>query len=193
MSAIAVFGYGSLVNPVSAAQTLGRPLGKNTHLASLRGWRRRWSEVRNNLTCEKTFARADDGSKPDWVLGLNLEPVVDHPAVNGLLIEISAAELERLDVREIRYQRVEVSAQIDSNSSWDVVITYVAKPANFAPEPPPGAVVLASYAATVEGAFADLGAEQLRRYRETTDPPPVEVVDGVLVRDRIPPGNPRRW
>jgi hypothetical protein len=53
--------------------------------------------------------------------------------------------------------------------------------------------VIAAYAERVESAFAALGEDQLRLYRETTGPPPVEVIDAVLVRDRIPPGNPREW
>jgi hypothetical protein len=50
-----------------------------------------------------------------------------------------------------------------------------------------------SYLETVERAFAALGDGQLEAFRRSTGPPPVAVVDAVLVRDRIPPGNPRRW
>ena len=53
--------------------------------------------------------------------------------------------------------------------------------------------MITAYLEQVEAAFAALGDDQLRLYRETTGPPPVEVVDSVLVRDRIPPGNPREW
>jgi hypothetical protein len=54
-------------------------------------------------------------------------------------------------------------------------------------------VILASYACAVEAAFESLGPGQLDLYRESTEPHPVEVVEGVLVRDRIPAGNPREW
>ncbi len=54
-------------------------------------------------------------------------------------------------------------------------------------------MILASYPRTVEAAFESLGPGQLDLFRETTDPHPVEVVEGVLVRDRIPAGNPRDW
>ena len=54
-------------------------------------------------------------------------------------------------------------------------------------------IVIATYLAAVEAAFDALGPGQLDLFRETTGPPPVEVVEATLVRDRIPPGNPRAW
>ena len=73
------------------------------------------------------------------------------------------------------------------------VVTYVARPANFAPTPPVGAVIIAEYLRAVEGAFAELGDRQLDLFRETTGSPPVEVIEAVLIHDEIPPGNPRAW
>jgi cation transport regulator ChaC len=186
---LALFAYGSLVGPDSASVTLDRPIASPTP-ARLPGWRRRWSGARDNLAVEKTFARRDDGRLPRHVLGLNIEPSdASDEAPNGALLEVSEEELRRLDVREMRYDRIEVPGFV----GFDRVFTYTAKRAHYAPEPPPGAVVIAAYAARVEAAFAALGEDQLRLYRETTGPPPVEVIDAVLVRDRIPPGNPREW
>ena len=98
-------------------------------------------------------------------------------------------------MREIRYDRVEVTAEIATGEplALDRVVTFTAKPANYAETPPPGAVILAPYARAVEAAFESLGPGQLELFRETTDPHPVEVVEGVLVRDQIPAGNPREW
>lgn len=183
-----LFAYGSLVSPESAAATLGRTVTASAP-TRLRGWRRRWGMARDNAAVEKTFARAD-GSIPRHVLGLTLEPADEgDDGPNGVLLEVSEDELRRLDVREMRYDRVEV----DPNASFDRIVAYRAKPAHRVSEPPPGAIVIATYAERVEAAFAALGEDQLRLYRETTGPPPVEVVDAVLVRDRIPPGNPREW
>lgn len=191
----AVFGYGSLVDAASASRTLGRPV-ERVWPARLTGHRRRFSQARDNLRSEKTFARADDGSIPRWILGMNLERAEGEPAPpNGALIEITDDELARLDVREIRYDRVEVGELVEAATApgFDSVVTYVAKPANLAAEPPPGAVILRSYAEAVEAAFAGLGPGELREYRRTTLPYPVELVDGELVHDEIPEGNPREW
>jgi hypothetical protein len=192
MTPIAVFGYASLVDPQSAGATIGRPV--RGAVARLPGWRRRWSLVRDNRRAEKTFAIDPGGEVPPFVLGLNLEPAAEaSAAVNGVLIEVDQAELERLDLREMRYDRLEVTELIDPDHGFETVITYVAKRAHFRAEPPPGAVILSRYAGTVQAGFARLGQAELEAFLETTDPHPVRVVDGVLLRDEIPPGNPRRW
>ena len=189
---LAVFAYGSLVSLASAERTLGRPV-ESAGPARLAGWRRSWSQARDNLRSEKTFARPD-GTTPSHCLGLNVERR-PGPGPNGGLIEITEEELERLGLREIRYDPVDVTAEIAAVEppAFDRVVTFTAKTENYAQTPPPGSVILASYARAVEAAFESLGPGQLDLFRETTDPHPVEVVEGVLVSDRIPAGNPREW
>jgi len=192
---LAVFGYASLVSRESAAQTLGRDVGE-CPIVRLAGWRRRWSLVRDNERAEKTFARADDGSLPAYMLGLNIEPAEGEPGPNGALIELTDEELDRLDVREIRYDRIDVTGAIDpgpASLGFGRVIAYTAKPERFAAEPPAGAVILRPYLETIEAAFAERGDDALAAFRETTGAPPVQVIDAVLVRDEIPEGNPRAW
>lgn len=196
MDRTALFAYGSLVDPVSAALTLGRGVDR-VWPARLVGWRRRFSQARDNRRCEKTFARADDGTIPAWILGLNLEPAdSSEPGPNGALIEVSEADLERLDLRELRYDRTEFPGAVLASASapgFDRVVTYVAKPAHLASEPPRGAVILVSYATAVERAFATLGESERAEYLRTTLPYPAELVEGRLVADEIPEGNPREW
>jgi cation transport regulator ChaC len=191
---IAVFAYGSLVSAASASLTLSRP-AEGVAPASLPGWSRRWSQVRDNRRCEKTFARIDDGWVPDHVLGLNMERSEDRAdAPNGALIELTEPELQRLDRREIRYDRIDVTADVASPSAvFDLVVTYVAKPANLAPAPPPRSVILKSYVMAVEDAFTALGTGELERYLLTTGPDPAPRIEAELVRDVIPEGNPRAW
>jgi hypothetical protein len=196
LSRLAVFGFASLVSAASAAETLRREVPTGPR-ARLRGHRRRWSTVRDNRAVEKTFASAGSGEIPPYVLGLNVEPSAgEDEGPNGVLIELTEAELERLDLRELRFRRIDVTGSIDpadGRLEFDRVVAYSARPENFAPEPPPGAVILATYARTVERCFAQLGPDELAVYRATTDPPPVELIDPMLVRDEIPPGNPREW
>jgi hypothetical protein len=194
---LGIFAYGSLASLASAERTLGRPV-EHAGVVRLAGWQRRWSQARDNLACEKSFARADDGTVPRYCLGLNLEPAVG-PGPNGALIELGADELERLDLREIRYDRVDVTPDVvtsepaTGDAPLDRVFTFTAKPANYVETPPPEAVILASYARAVEAAFDALGAQQLELFHETTGPYPVEVVEGILIHDQIPAGNPREW
>jgi cation transport regulator ChaC len=192
-SPTALFAYGSLVSAASAEVTLGRPV-EHAAVARLSGWRRRWSQLRDNRATEKTFADAASGVVPPHCLGLNLEPGGSGEDPNGALIEVSPAELERLTAREIRYDPLDVTDAIGEDApAYARVVTFVAKPSNFAPVPPPDAVVLAPYLRAVEAAFGSIGADQLELFWETTGPVPVEVIEAVLVHDEIPPGNPRDW
>lgn len=192
---IALFAYGSLVSVASAERTLGRPV-EHAAVTRLPGWRRRWSQVRDNRATEKTFAHAESGAVPSRCLGLNLEPDASGEGPNGVLIELSQAELERLATREIRYDRIDVTEALGDDrgaSGFSQVVAFTAKPENFAPTPPPDAVILAPYVRAVEAAFGSIGADQLELFRETTGSTPVEIVEAILVRDEIPPGNPREW
>lgn len=190
MSRLAVFGYASLVSPASATETLGRTVVPIP--ARLRGWRRGWTLARDNAASEKTFARPD-GSEPAFCLGLNVEPEGDPADPNGALIELTEPELERLDLREMRYQRVEVAASIEAAERFDAVFVYTARPEHHRPVAPPDSIIVASYPRTVAAAFAALGPGELELFERTTAPPPAEISEATLVRDRIPPGNPRAW
>ena len=108
---VAVFAYGSLVSPASAAATLGRS-DVEAVPAALAGQRRSFTLLRDNRACEKTFARRGDDWVPDHVLALNIAGGGSADSVNGALLAVSEVEVERLDLREIRYRRVEVSALV---------------------------------------------------------------------------------
>ena len=75
------------------------------------------------------------------------------------MLEVTEAELDRLAVREIRYDRVDVTDALaaEAAAASTASFTFTAKPENFAPTPPPGAVILAAYARAVEAAFEHLG------------------------------------
>jgi cation transport regulator ChaC len=187
-----VFAYGSLVLPASAAETLGKRPGRTAVAAELTGWRRGFTQARDNRACEKTFALTD-GRIPERVLGLNVAPADGH-AVNGVALAVTETELGRLDARELRYDRVAVDTVVAATERLaGPVFTYVAKREHLALEPPPGAVIIRRYLAAVEAAFAALGVGELERFRASIATLPAPVVDAELIRDEIPPGNPREW
>lgn len=191
MRALAVFGYGSLVNRASVRQTLGDSAGEPIP-ARLAGWRRRWSLVRDNRTAEKGFAPAGDDEAFDWCLGLNIEPGDGADWLNGALIEVDEAALERLRLRELRYDAVEVADAV-SPALFDRVVAFRAKASNFAESPPSRAVILATYMDACEAAFEALVPGQLDAFRATTQTPPAPVISATLMRDEVPQGNPRAW
>jgi cation transport regulator ChaC len=194
VSGVAIFAYGSLVDPASASQTLGRPVAIAGR-ARVEGWRRGWTVARDNLSSEKTFARAD-GTLPRFILSLDIRPDPDSPPANGALIEVGAAELDRLDLRELRHRRLDVTDAVRTSEGlepYERVYAYGARPEHHRPTPPPDSIVIAAYLAAVEAAFDALGPGELDEFRATTAPPPVPVAQATLVRDRIPAGNPRAW
>ena len=188
---LGLFGYGSLVLHESASMTLARPVGELLP-ARLHDWSRRFSQRRDNLTCEKTFECAG-GWRPEWILGLNVEKGEDEAGpVNGVVIELSESELDRLDIRDIRYDRVDVTGTVEGDELPERIVTYTAKKFHFAPEPPEDSIILATYANAVEQGFEHLGPGELDHYLATT-PYPVDRHEATLVIDKIPDGNPRDW
>ena len=170
--------------------TLVRPAGE-MRPARLHGWRRRFSQRRDNLTCEKTFECAG-GWRPEWILGLNVEEGEDDAGpVNGVVIELTGAELNRLDIREIRYDRVDVTGLLEGQGLPGRIVTYTAKEFHFAPEPPRGLDHPRDLRAAVERGFESLGPGRARSLHVTT-PYPVDRHEATLVIDKIPDGQPTR-
>ena len=192
---LAVFGYGSLVSRASIAETLGHEAPAPIP-ARLKGWRRRWSIYRVNTAHEKVFERVD-GEPFEHVVGLNIERAPAAPETewpNGVLIALTQAELERLDLRERRYDRVEVTGDIEADEAgFDRVYAFTAKREHFAAETPPDSIVIASYVKACQAAFEELGPDAWARFLATTGELPAPVVDARLVVDEIPEGNPRAW
>ena len=137
-SRLAVFGYGSLVSPTSAAQTLGREV-ETVVPARLAGYARCWTLARDNLRSEKTFARPD-GTLPRFCLGLSIEPDRAAEPLNGALIAVTEAELERLDLREIRYHRITVTDAVTADpparARFAAVFAYRVRPTTTIPNLP---------------------------------------------------------
>jgi cation transport regulator ChaC len=194
---LAVFGYGSLVSRASIAETLGHETPAPIP-ARLKGWRRRWSIYRLNTAHEKVFERVD-GKPFQHIVGLNIERAPKAPEnewPNGVLIELTEGELQRLDRREVRYDRVGVdpAAAITSEPhGFDRIFVFTAKEGHYTAETPPEAIIIASYVHACEAAFGELGPEAWEEFLATTGEFPAPVVDARLVVDEIPEGNPRTW
>jgi hypothetical protein len=173
-----VFGYASLV-----AASAWRP-------ATLRGYRRVWGAAMDNRVAVpgyKVYERPD-GSRPAVdVAFLDLEP---DPAttIAGTLLAVDADALAALDRRERQYRRLDVSAEVDP-APGGPVWTYVGRDegrARVARGRADGSAVVIqrAYLDLVETAFGALGADDLERYRATTESPPFPVLD--LARVDLP-------
>jgi dephospho-CoA kinase len=173
-----VFGYGSLVSPVSLASTIGRHVGpQDVAVARLDGYGRRWNYGSLHL-------RGDwhhDGAAIDQGLVVSLGLIVADETCNGVAVRVTAEELAQLDWRERDYERTDVSDQIRSGlTAGTRVVTYVPRPSAVrryeAARDAGRAAIRQPYWDLVADAFRQLGADHLQEY-STTPAPDVPVVD----------------
>jgi hypothetical protein len=175
-----VFGYGSLVT-------------MSTRAAVLRDHRRVWGVAMDNRVALPGYKvyEEPDGTRPAAAvafLDLEADP---GTAVNGALLPVEEADLAALDGRERQYRRIEVTEDIDPPpaAADGPVWTYVGRDEGrrrVADGRRGAAAVLVqrAYVDLVEDAFARLGADALRDYRASTEPPPFPVAE--LARIDLP-------
>ena len=188
MSGVWVFGYGSLVSPESFGHTLGRGFhrGVDFHPAVLRGHGRRWHYGVMSLV-----GRSDehDGSTRSWTIVALGIAAADGETTNGVIGWVADDELPSLDARERNYDRVDVTDLTDvSRPVEGRIVTYVPQRepiAHYEAARDRGeAAVERRYWDLVDGAFAELGPGEQRRYHDTTPPPDIPIV--AMRRDSVP-------
>jgi len=180
-----VFGYGSLVDPSSLGQTLGRVVTPAVDFfeAELTGWGRRWNYGVGHVT--GTWRRAD-GALVDAgvIVALGIVPS-GHENVNGIVARVTSSELSLLDHRERDYDQVDVTDSVKVLSETvvrpdDRIVTYVPRPSaieRYETARDLGqAGIRSSYWGLVDAAFAVLGPDRLSRYRSSTPDPDIPVV-----------------
>lgn len=183
-----IFGYGSLVDPADVERYVGLRPVEDTEWAPalLDGYERAWNVGMNNIhdrDDDKFYATAKSERYNGIVLSLGLESNRDI-STNGLVFRIDRRYLSRLDRRERRYDRVDVTGSISTSAqltSGSTVYTYVPKPESVAValegiQGGSGAVSR-SYHDKVVAAFAQLGGEETARYEESTRQLTVPLVD----------------
>jgi dephospho-CoA kinase len=163
-----VFGYGSL----AARAADGRP-------ARLLGRRRSWGVAMDNtrtIPGYKYYVDAATGTRPEvFVAFLDLRPGEDGDAVNGIVFPVTEGELAELDRRERNYRRVEVTGAVippPAGRVWTYAGNPEAKQRRDRGLAVGTLVVDAGYVRLVAEGFTALGAEELDRYRASTDEPP---------------------
>ena len=163
-----VFAYGSLV-------TLG---GLR---AVLPGHRRTWDVAMDNalaLPGYKRFADPLTGAHPAVRVAF-LDLALDVAAqVEGVLLDVPAAELAALDARERNYVRGAVELE-GGERAW----TYLGTPEGRARAGEQPVVVQRAYLDAVRAAYGALAPGALARFDASTDPPPGPLVG--LVREEL--------
>jgi cation transport regulator ChaC len=186
MSGLWVFGYGSLVDPASFGQTLGRTLrpGIDFFQAEVDGFGRRW-----NYGVMHSTAVGPDAA------GLTVEYTMialgvvrsSGDSVNGVVGWVEEDELIELDRRERHYDRVDVTqaatvvgAEHNADGMQGSIVLYLPRREaieHYERARDAGtAAIEQRYWDLVDAAFAAFGAESHARYRATTPAPDVPVL-----------------
>jgi len=174
--AIYVFGYGSLMHPVSAsAPLLQRTLDLGEMVpAVLAGYRRSWSAV-------DTVYAEERGETVD-ALFLDLAPS-PQGTVTGVLFRVSEQELARLQAREKSYALLDVSDRVRPLSQAALhpsveVFTFISRPECRPVTEGRGYVVMRNYLAKLEEALAVHGEAFRQRYDASTEAPQARIQTG---------------
>ena len=162
MSRTWLFGYGSLVSPVSLASTIGRDPGDGMHVAHVEGFGRRWNYGSKVLRGDWVH----DGRNIVGGLVVSLGiAAADDEACNGVVFDVDDDELAALDWRERDYERVDITdVTIESIERYELARNEGR------------AAIRQSYWTLVEDAFASLGGHHAEWYARTP-PPDIPVAD----------------
>ena len=168
-----LFGYGSLMNATSAGRLLGRRLSPAELVpAWLDGYLRTWSLK------ELVFSEALQRSVTAAFLDLTPDA---GTACNGVLLEVSAAEMERARNREKNYDAVDVTSRIRGDDDSDIdgkVITFVARPEFRTHGEEDDVWVMKRYVEMIDRACAALGGDFRRAFAASTRTHAYDVLDG---------------
>jgi len=155
-----IFGFGSLMNKLSAEKALKRTLGDDDlKLTKLNGYERKWTLK------EKVYSQ-QLGKIIDAVF-LDIEPHLAK-SVNGVLIEVTEIEINRLKQREKNYHFVEVTSGIVANlPSKSNVYTFVAKN-EYKAKQDDDVYVMEGYTKIMKYACEEYGDQFSKEYEEST-------------------------
>jgi dephospho-CoA kinase len=179
-----VFGYGSLAGDLA-------PAGR---VARLDGYRRRWGVAADNahaIPGYKQYRLRSDGSVPS--LFIAFLDLVEAPgqSVNGVMAVVDSGQLAELDRRERNYDRIDVTASIDSAADGRVW-TYVGSAAGRERYADGAArdrlAISGGYLESVDRAFRSLGDAEHAAFLSSSDLRGLPVLD--LERVDLPPERP---
>jgi cation transport regulator ChaC len=159
ISQLWIFGYGSIMLPSSAAQTLGRELKESDVLpAQLENFKRVWNLAAPVILQETPPCEVS-------AVFLNIERC---PAsfCNGILLKVSEQELASFDLREKQYDRIEVTDSIVT-SVQGTIFAYIGKKEHT--NPGKNSIVLGKYIEMIESALEYWGAEFKKQYNASTE------------------------
>jgi hypothetical protein len=180
-----IFGYGALAN-LQDPMVGGKSHTSRVIEGYLRGFRRSWTagmENRAPLNDGAYYVDAASGVRPDvCVVALSIDASDDD--VNGVAIPVTAAELPAFDLRELHYDRIDVSGHFSCSLAypiWAYRANTRARRDCMVGGMQRRAYVSHTYVSCVRQAFQNLGSRSWIDYQASTDPIPFPARDLVRV------------
>jgi cation transport regulator ChaC len=155
-----VFGYGSLISKPSFERALKRELSDSEfNVAEIADYRRCWRAK------EDLYFEAIDGVASGVFLDICRAP---GASVNGVLVEVSEAELDQLKKREKNYDCIDISAQLHAREPGAQVYTFVARAEHYLQSEDRDVYIPQRYIDMILSGCKALGGVFLRTYFSTT-------------------------
>lgn len=165
-----VFGYGSLINRMSAQNALKRALKQEEmNPAILVGFSRVWRAK------ERIYFEILNANKTGVFLDLK-EKNGGH--VNGVLIEVSPQELQQMKLREKNYDCIDVTKHLINHKASFQVFTFVCKPECRVKPEETEIFVPQGYLDMIKEGCEAIGPDFYSEYLQTTELPSLPVQDG---------------
>ena len=169
-----VFGYGSLINCVSASKTLDRKLSREDLVpANLDNFQRSWS-LWDDVFSEKLHEKVKG-------IYLNIIPSQDN-YTNGVIIEINDKELKNLSIREKNYHCIDVtnSIKISNEKVFDnfEVFSFIGKDEYLVKGDTLDGYIFENYIKIVDAGISDISKEFHSEFYETTLVSNMPILDG---------------
>jgi len=156
-----VFGYGSLLNRMSAQNALKRVLTQEELLpAELVDFFRVWRAK------EFIYFEAINAKKAGVFLDIKEEK---GARVNGVLIDVTPQELQQMKLREKNYDCIDVTKHLRKDGVPDQVFTFVCKPECHVRPEETNIFVPQGYLDLIKEGCDALGPDFYSRYLETTE------------------------
>jgi cation transport regulator ChaC len=151
-----LFAYGSLISPASASISLAREITSADMIrAELHDFERSWTAA------AEVFVKTPNEIRAVTALFLDLTVKPDAQC-NGVVIDVTDADLKRLDVRERGYERMLVNVVV--SESQEIAWTYFVPPEHKSTD----GVILQSYLDMVEQALRDFPGDFVKEFWNTT-------------------------
>ncbi len=167
-----LFGYGSLINIVSAQKSFKRELKQSDLIpVSIKGYEKVWNSM-------ELIAFEDEVQRNGIFLNLKKD---ENKSTNGVVVKITDEELELLKLREKNYSCVTIKASdvINQDLDEDVIAFMTTKEDKIAKKDSENCFIASKYIEILTNSFESYDEDFVIEYKQCLESFPFELKEGV--------------